>query len=114
MTRLAAQLSARRARRIVAFDTTPFVKKSIEQVVKTLFEAVLLVFLVMYLFLQNIRSTLMPTIAVPVVLLGTFGVLEYRRLLDQHADDVRGGARDRLAGGRCHRGGGERRAPHER
>jgi multidrug efflux pump len=59
----------------VAFDTTPFVKKSIEQVVETLVEAVLLVFLVMYLFLQNIRSTLIPTIAVPVVLLGTFGVL---------------------------------------
>src|SRR5215469_9238969 len=59
----------------VAFDTTPFVKKSIEQVIETLFEAVLLVFLVMYLFLQNFRSTLVPTIAVPVVLLGTFGVL---------------------------------------
>jgi multidrug efflux pump len=59
----------------VAYDTTPFVKKSIEQVIETLFEAIALVFLVMYLFLQNIRSTLIPTIAVPVVLLGTFGVL---------------------------------------
>ena len=56
-------------------DTTPFVKKSIEEVVKTLAEAVILVFLVMYLFLQNWRATLIPTIAVPVVLLGTFGVL---------------------------------------
>jgi multidrug efflux pump len=56
-------------------DTTPFVKLSIEQVVKTLFEAVILVFIVMYLFLQNWRATLIPTIAVPVVLLGTFGVL---------------------------------------
>lgn len=56
-------------------DTTPFVKKSIEEVVKTLVEAVILVFLVMYLFLQNWRATLIPTIAVPVVLLGTFGVL---------------------------------------
>ena len=61
----------------VAFDTTPFVKKSIEQVIETLFEAMLLVFLVMYLFLQNFRSTLIPTIAVPVVLLGTFGVLQF-------------------------------------
>jgi multidrug efflux pump len=56
-------------------DTTPFVRSSILEVVKTLFEAVLLVFLVMYLFLQNARATLIPTIAVPVVLLGTFGIL---------------------------------------
>jgi len=59
----------------IAYETTPFVKASIEDVVKTLFEAVLLVFLVMYLILQNLRATLIPTIAVPVVLLGTFGVL---------------------------------------
>ena len=59
----------------VAFETTPFVKASIKDVVKTLFEAVLLVFLVMYLFLQNFRATLIPTIAVPVVLFGTFAVL---------------------------------------
>ncbi|HEX5678204.1 MAG TPA: efflux RND transporter permease subunit [Alcanivorax sp.] len=57
------------------YDTTPFVKISIMEVVKTLFEGILLVFLVMYLFLQNFRATLIPTIAVPVVLLGTFGVL---------------------------------------
>ncbi len=56
-------------------DTTPFVKLSIEEVVKTLIEAVVLVFIVMYVFLQNWRATLIPTIAVPVVLLGTFGVL---------------------------------------
>jgi multidrug efflux pump len=60
---------------VVAFDTSPFVKLSIEAVVKTLAEAVLLVFLVMYLFLQNFRATLIPTMAVPVVLLGTFGIL---------------------------------------
>ncbi len=60
---------------IVAYDTTPYVRLSIEEVVKTLFEAIVLVFLVMYLFLQNFRATLIPTIAVPVVLLGTFGVL---------------------------------------
>ncbi|MCH8686589.1 efflux RND transporter permease subunit [Pedomonas mirosovicensis] len=57
------------------YDTTPFVKASVEEVVKTLVEAVILVFLVMLLFLQNFRATLIPTIAVPVVLLGTFGVL---------------------------------------
>jgi multidrug efflux pump len=57
------------------YDTTPFVRISIEEVVKTLVEAIVLVFLVMYLFLQNFRATLIPTIAVPVVLLGTFGVL---------------------------------------
>jgi multidrug efflux pump len=60
---------------VVPFDTTPFVRASIKEVVKTLAEAILLVFLVMYLFLQNLRATLIPTIAVPVVLLGTFGVL---------------------------------------
>ncbi|WP_417070868.1 efflux RND transporter permease subunit [Niveibacterium terrae] len=60
---------------ITPYDTTPFVKISIEEVVKTLIEAIALVFVVMYLFLQNFRATLIPTIAVPVVLLGTFGVL---------------------------------------
>ncbi len=58
-----------------AYETTPFVQESIKDVVKTLFEAIFLVFLVMYLFLQNFRATLIPTIAVPVVLLGTYAVL---------------------------------------
>lgn len=57
------------------YDTTPFVKLSITSVVETLFEAILLVFAVMYLFLQNFRATLIPSIAVPIVLLGTFAVL---------------------------------------
>ena len=57
------------------FDTTPFVRVAINEVVKTLFEAILLVFLVMYLFMGNMRATLIPTIAVPVVILGTFAVL---------------------------------------
>ncbi|MBE0380177.1 efflux RND transporter permease subunit [Pseudoalteromonas prydzensis] len=61
---------------VVPYDTTPFVSLSIEKVVSTLIEAVVLVFLVMYLFLQNFRATLIPTIAVPVVLLGTFAVLQ--------------------------------------
>ncbi|MGQ3074983.1 MAG: efflux RND transporter permease subunit [Ferrovibrionaceae bacterium] len=59
----------------IPYDTTPFVKTSIEEVIKTLGEAIVLVFLVMYLFLQNFRATLIPTIAIPVVLLGTFAVL---------------------------------------
>ncbi|MBD2820185.1 efflux RND transporter permease subunit [Xenorhabdus sp. 42] len=60
---------------VYPYDTTPFVKISIFEVVKTLAEAILLVFVVMYLFLQNFRATLIPTIAVPIVLLGTFAVL---------------------------------------
>ena len=61
---------------VVPFDTTPFVRISIQEVVRTLFEAIVLVVCVMFLFLQNWRATLIPTIAVPVVLLGTFGVLQ--------------------------------------
>ncbi len=60
---------------VYPYDTTPFVEKSIEGVVETLIEAIVLVFLIMYLFLQNFRATLIPTIAVPVVLLGTFAIL---------------------------------------
>ncbi|WP_375309177.1 efflux RND transporter permease subunit [Bradyrhizobium sp. A5] len=60
---------------IYPYDTTPFVKLSIEKVVHTLFEAIALVFVVMFVFLQSWRATIIPTIAVPVVLLGTFGVL---------------------------------------
>ncbi|NLW05013.1 MAG: efflux RND transporter permease subunit [Pseudomonadaceae bacterium] len=59
----------------IPFDSTPFVRVSIKGVFTTLVEAIVLVFLVMYLFLQNIRATIIPTIAVPVVLLGTFGIL---------------------------------------
>jgi hydrophobe/amphiphile efflux-1 (HAE1) family protein len=60
---------------VYPYDTTPFVRLSIEDVGKTLLEAICLVFIVMFLFLQNFRATLIPTIAVPIVLLGTFGVL---------------------------------------
>jgi hydrophobe/amphiphile efflux-1 (HAE1) family protein len=60
---------------VYPYDTTPFVRVAINEVVKTLFEAILLVFLVMYLFMGNMRATLIPTIAVPVVILGTFAVL---------------------------------------
>ncbi len=60
---------------VYPYDTTPFVRVAIQEVVKTLFEAILLVFLVMYLFMGTMRATLIPTIAVPVVILGTFAVL---------------------------------------
>ncbi|MCL4789816.1 MAG: efflux RND transporter permease subunit [Verrucomicrobia bacterium] len=60
---------------VYPYDTTPFVKVAINEVVKTLLEAIILVFLVMYLFMGNLRATLIPTIAVPVVILGTFAVL---------------------------------------
>ena len=60
---------------VYPYDTTPFVRVAIDEVVRTLFEAIVLVFLIMYLFLGNMRATLVPTIAVPVVILGTFGVL---------------------------------------
>ena len=60
---------------VTPFETTPFVRAAIKEVIQILFEAILLVFLVMYLFLQNFRATLIPTIAIPVVLLGTFAVL---------------------------------------
>ena len=61
--------------RAVVYDTTRFVKVSIREVVKTLFEAMVLVFLVVLLFLQNLRATLIPTLAVPVSLIGTFAGL---------------------------------------
>ena len=60
---------------VFPYDTTPVISASIEGVVHTLFEAIVLVFLVMFLFLQNLRATIIPTMAVPVVLLGTFGIL---------------------------------------
>ena len=60
---------------VFPYDTSPVVSASIHEVVKTLFEGIVLVFLVMYLFMQNLRATLISTLAVPVVLLGTFGVL---------------------------------------
>lgn len=74
MAELSAYLPAN-VKVVYPYDTTPFVKISIEEVLKTLVEAVILVFAIMFLFLQNFRATLIPTIAVPVVLLGTLGVL---------------------------------------
>ena len=62
-------------RSVIPFESTPFVRAAVKNVIEILLEAIVLVFLVMYLFLQNFRATLIPTIAVPVVLLGTFGLL---------------------------------------
>ncbi len=59
----------------IPYDTTPFVEISIQEVVKILFEAIILVFLLMFLFLQNLRATIIPSLAIPVVLLGTFGIM---------------------------------------
>ena len=61
---------------IYPYETTPFVKAAMKEVVKTLIEAIILVIVVMFLFLQNWRATLIPTVAVPVVLLGTFAILK--------------------------------------
>ncbi len=84
---------------VYPYDTTPFVKISIHEVVKTLVEAIILVFLVMYLFLQNFRATLIPTIAVPVVLMGNLCRTCRLWLLDKHLNHVRDGARHRSVGG---------------
>jgi len=94
----------------VSSDSTPFVRASIKEVVSALGEAMILVVIVMFVFLQNFRATLIPAIAVPVVLLGTFGVLSLAGYFDQHADHVCHGAGHRPAGGRCDRGGRKRRA----
>jgi len=60
---------------VIPYDTTPFVEISIKEVVKILFEAVVLVFILMFIFLQNLRATIIPSLAIPVVLLGTFGIM---------------------------------------
>lgn len=60
---------------VIPYDTTPFVEISIKEVVKILFEAVILVFILMFIFLQNLRATIIPSLAIPVVLLGTFGIM---------------------------------------
>ena len=93
-----------------AIDTTNFIKLSVDEVAKTLFEAIVLVILVMFVFLQNWRALLVPAIAIPVVLLGHLRGVLHRRLHDQHDDLVRPDARRRPAGRRRHRGGRECRA----
>ena len=98
----------------IPYDITPVVVASIQKVLVTLAEAVVLVFLVMLLFLQNIRYTLIPIIVVPVALLGTCAHAAAHGPLDQHADAVRHGSGHRHSGRRCDRGGRERRTHHVR
>jgi Cu/Ag efflux pump CusA len=95
----------------IVYDPTQFVRLSIEAVTHTLFEAIALVVLVVILFLQTWRASIIPLLAVPVSIVGTFGLM-LRSALDQRAVAVRAGAGHRYRGGRRDRGGGERRAQH--
>ena len=96
----------------IPFDTTPFVTASIKEVVITLLEAMILVALVVFLFLQSWRATLIPMLAVPVSVDRHLPRPAAHRLLDQRAHAVRPGAGDRHRGGRRDRGDRERRAHH--
>ena len=83
----------------VSYDTTLFVKASIKEVVKTLLEAMVLVFLVVFVFLQNWRATMIPAIAIPVSLVGTFAVLKAFGFSINTLTLFRVGARHRHCGG---------------
>ena len=83
----------------IVYDTTQFVRASIEAVIHTLLEAIVLVVLVVVLFLQTWRASIIPLVAVPVSVIGTFAVMHLLGLLDQRAEPVRAGARDRHRGG---------------
>ena len=111
MNELAPDLPAGRDADI-PFDTTPFITASIEEVVKTLVEAMVLVSLVVFIFLQSWRATLIPVLAVPVSDHRHVLRAADARLLDQLAHALRSGAGHRHRGGRCHRGDRERRADH--
>ena len=109
----AARATFRRACRYkIPFDTTPFVTASIKEVVTTLVEAMLLVTLVVFIFLQSWRATLIPMLAVPVSVDRHVPRPAAARVLDQRADAVRAGARDRHRGGRRDRRDREHRAHH--
>ena len=82
----------------IVYDPTQFVRASIEAVMHTLLEAIALVVLVVILFLQTWRASIIPLMAVPVSIVGTFAVMHGVRLLDQRADPVRAGAGDRHRG----------------
>ena len=96
----------------IALDTTRAVTEGIKEIVETLLIAIVLVIIVVYLFLQGWRATLIPLLAVPVSLVGTFVVLPAVRVFHQHAFAVRTGSGDRPGGRRRHRRGGGRRASH--
>ena len=96
----------------IVYDPTQFVRSSIEAVIHTLLEAIALVVLVVILFLQTWRASIIPLLAVPVSIVGTFAVMHLLRLFDQRAQPVRAGAGHRHRGRRRHRRGRERRAQH--
>ena len=96
----------------IVYDPTIIVRDGIREVVKTLFEAILLVVIVVVLFLQTWRASIIPLVAVPISIVGTFAIMLGVRLLDQHAVAVRAGARHRHRGRRRDRRGRERRAQH--
>jgi multidrug efflux pump len=96
----------------IVYDPTVFVRKSIEAVVHTLLEAIVLVVLVVIVFLQTWRASIIPLAAVPVSLIGTFRRHACARVFDQRAFALRSGAGHRHRGRRRHRGGGKRRAQH--
>ena len=96
----------------LCFDTTPFIRESINEVVRTLFAAVVLVAIVVLVFLQSWRSAMIPLVAVPVAIIGTFAVMAADRIQPEQSDAVRVGAGDRNRGGRCDRGGRGRRASY--
>ena len=96
----------------IRYDTTPFIRESISEVFKTLRDAIILVALVVLVFLQNWRSALIPLIAVPVAIIGTFAVMAAFGLQPQQPDAVRPGAGDRHRGRRRDRRGRGGRASH--
>ena len=97
---------------VIPYDSTMFVRAAIKDVVITLLEAIGLVILVVFIFLQNWRATLIPLLTVPVAVVGTFALFPAAGILDQHHQHVRTGAGDRHRGGRRDRGGGGGAAPH--
>jgi len=96
----------------IAYDPTVFVRASLAAVVQTLVEAIILVVIVVVLFLQTWRASVIPLVAVPISLIGTLAVMYPAGLLAQHLVPVRPGVVDRHRGRRCHRGRRERRAPY--
>ena len=97
----------------ITYNPTEFIEVSIKKLYGTILEATVLVVLVVLLFLKTWRATLIPVVAIPVSLVGTFAVMQGVRLLAQHADPVRAGAGGRHRRRRRHRRGGERRAQAE-
>ena len=94
------------------YDPTTFVSQSIHEVIVTVFIAIALVVGVVFLFLQTWRATIIPVVAIPISLIGTFSILHAARHIHQQPVDVRSDPGRGHRGRRCHRRGGERRAKH--